>query len=432
MRALLPSLAMVLLCSLAASQLQGQAYWVPVSSPTTSHLNAVAFTDSLYGWIVGNSGTLLKTTDGGLTWAALNPEITNDIVDVQMANRLEGWALAHEITGSAVWTRILFTTDGGTSWRNESYPLPDVVLNSVSFSDPQTGWVAGEASTLAGTTDGGHTWKNAVLDSGVAPVGDLRRLRFLNPLYGYAVGGRFDLTGVVWRTSNGGETWSATLAAPEPINDMHFIDSMNVIGVTGDYDYGSGIVRTTDGGAHWQYTYLGIWGDARGLAFRTPSEGWAVLGFAGTCMVTRDTGLTWQSMFTPETTSVSDIQFVTDRCGIMVGAEGKIFRFDPDVVSVPASDIVPSRTHLLSPYPNPFNPAAVLGFEIGTRAHVLLSVCDITGREVATLIDGIRDAGTHQAVFDAGNLASGMYFCRLQVFDESSRFSAAAKLLLMR
>jgi photosystem II stability/assembly factor-like uncharacterized protein len=425
------SLAILLIPGFAPL-LDAQEYWLPVVSPTTNHLRAVTFTDSLYGWVCGNNGTMIKTTDGGSTWISLNSGLSHDIVNVCMLNRTQGWALALDISGSTIWSLLLFTTDGGTTWTAERYPKPNVVLNAVTFQDDQHGWVAGEDAHLAGSVDGGRDWSVAALDSGLAPLGDLRRIRFYNHRYGYATGGRFDLTGVVWRTWNGGKFWSAVGVAPEPINDVHFIDSLNVIGVTGDYDYGSGVVRTTDGGQTWGYTYLGIWGDARGMAFRTPAEGWVVLGFAGACMVTRDTGWTWQSMFTPETTSVSDIQFVTERRGIMVGADGKIFRFDPDAVSVPPTNTVPLHARLLPPYPNPFNPTAVIPFELGARSHVELTVYDLTGRKVATLVDAMQDAGSHRAVFDAAGLSSGVYFTRLQVFAPGSSFSATTKLLLVR
>jgi photosystem II stability/assembly factor-like uncharacterized protein len=424
--------AVFLVCFAALSP-GGTPYWLPVPTPTNQHLRAVAFTDSLYGWVAGNGGTLMKTTDGGFTWNLLPSGITYDIADVQMLNRNDGMAIAVQVTATAAYTILLFTTDGGDSWRTEYYPIPDEVMNSIALVDAQHCWLAGESSVLAGSNDGGRSWEHAAIDTGSAPApGDLRRVEFRTPSIGFATGGRFDLTGTIWRTTNGGALWSAQLAAPEPINDVHFIDSLNIIGVTGDYDYGSGLVRTTDGGLHWGYTYLSIWGDARAMSFRTPAEGWVVLGFAGACMVTRDTGWTWQSMFTPETTSVLDLQFVTPRRGIMVGSDGKIFRFDPDATSAGAEDPVPARHRLLPAYPNPFNGSAAIGFEIGERSRVALTVTDITGRTVATLVDGVRESGSYRAVFDAAHLASGVYFTRLLVSGAQAPFVATGKLLLVR
>jgi hypothetical protein len=69
-------------------------------------------------------------------------------------------------------------------------------------------------------------------------------------------------------------------------------------------------------------------------------------------------------------------------------------------------------------YPNPFNPSTVVGFQVGTQdlasVQVKLSVFDILGREVATLVDGPMPAGSHSVTFDATGLASGIYLVRLE------------------
>ncbi|MGF1669172.1 MAG: T9SS type A sorting domain-containing protein [Balneolaceae bacterium] len=74
----------------------------------------------------------------------------------------------------------------------------------------------------------------------------------------------------------------------------------------------------------------------------------------------------------------------------------------------------PGRIRLNQNYPNPFNPSTVISFELPAAANVELKVFDITGREVATLVNEIRTAGMHQVQFDASNLASGMYLYRLK------------------
>ena len=69
---------------------------------------------------------------------------------------------------------------------------------------------------------------------------------------------------------------------------------------------------------------------------------------------------------------------------------------------------------LLQNYPNPFNPTTTLEFQIPNSGQVKLSVYDILGREVATLIDGRLSRGSHTATFDAQSLGSGIYIARLQ------------------
>lgn len=74
----------------------------------------------------------------------------------------------------------------------------------------------------------------------------------------------------------------------------------------------------------------------------------------------------------------------------------------------------PNSVKLNQNYPNPFNPSTVITFELPTATSVELKVFDITGREVATLLNETRTAGTHQVRFDASDLASGMYLYRLK------------------
>jgi len=84
-------------------------------------------------------------------------------------------------------------------------------------------------------------------------------------------------------------------------------------------------------------------------------------------------------------------------------------------------------THL-SCAPNPFNPKTVLSYQLPVASFVNLTVYDISGRSVATVVDGWREAGSHEATFDGSNLASGIYVYRL----EAGNFSAVKKLILLK
>jgi predicted extracellular nuclease len=68
---------------------------------------------------------------------------------------------------------------------------------------------------------------------------------------------------------------------------------------------------------------------------------------------------------------------------------------------------------LLPNYPNPFNPSTTITFDVAKTGMVQLRVFDVLGREVTTLVDGVRSAGRHSVRFHAAHLSSGMYVCRL-------------------
>ncbi len=73
----------------------------------------------------------------------------------------------------------------------------------------------------------------------------------------------------------------------------------------------------------------------------------------------------------------------------------------------------PTRLELMQNYPNPFNPSTTIQFSLAARQLTLVTVYDMLGREVSTLVNEIKDPGTYTAVFDASGLASGIYFARL-------------------
>jgi TctA family transporter len=79
-------------------------------------------------------------------------------------------------------------------------------------------------------------------------------------------------------------------------------------------------------------------------------------------------------------------------------------------------------------YPNPFNPTTTINFSLAKASNVKLTVYNILGQQIRTVVDTRMNAGQQSIVFDASKLASGVYFYRLEAGD----FSAVKKMLLLK
>jgi hypothetical protein len=93
--------------------------------------------------------------------------------------------------------------------------------------------------------------------------------------------------------------------------------------------------------------------------------------------------------------------------------------FNPDV---------PAVTVLLQNYPNPFNPTTIIRYGLPQKADVRLIVYNTLGQTVAALVNETQNVGYHEVRFDGINLASGVYFYRIQ----TGGFVQTKKLLLLR
>ncbi len=89
---------------------------------------------------------------------------------------------------------------------------------------------------------------------------------------------------------------------------------------------------------------------------------------------------------------------------------------------------VPAEFKLDQNYPNPFNPSTVISYSLPEQSFVNIKVYNITGEEITTLVNGVQTEGHHQIVFNAKNIASGIYFLRMN----AGNFNSTIKMNLLR
>ena len=89
---------------------------------------------------------------------------------------------------------------------------------------------------------------------------------------------------------------------------------------------------------------------------------------------------------------------------------------------------LPENFKLFQNYPNPFNPTTKINYQVPQTAFVTLKVYDLLGREVATLVNEEKSAGSYEVEFDGSNLSSGIYFYKLQ----TENYSSVKKMILLK
>ena len=92
----------------------------------------------------------------------------------------------------------------------------------------------------------------------------------------------------------------------------------------------------------------------------------------------------------------------------------------------------PNKFELSQNYPNPFNPTTKIDYNLPNNSKVTLKISDITGREIATLVNETQTAGYYTLQFDASNFTSGTYFYSITTDDGQNNFVVTKKMLLIK
>jgi photosystem II stability/assembly factor-like uncharacterized protein len=400
--------------------------WSPQMSGTTVKLWQVQFVDAENGYACGNAGTVLKTTNGGTEWVSVNVSTTYPVRDIYFVNPDEGWAAVGDENVSTSSGQIWHTTDGGSTW-TQQVPSTNEARFGISFADSTAGWAVGSRNGLINidaTTNGGVNWTN---QTGNNIYGWLYKVDAFSTTTAFSIGDAYapQETGFVVRTTDEGSTWTQLNTGVIPfLNGIEIADSTNGF-IVGDDGF---IMATTDGGNSWTAQTSGTSDTLQDVSFASPNYGW-VCGFSGTIRRTVNGGTEWTGDTSNITQNLNGI-FAFDTINVWaVGDGGTILHRNsiPTGVQQSSGSVIKEFT-LLQNYPNPFNPSTTINYRIPRSGFVTLKVYDILGKEVATLVNEEKPAGSYEIEFSADKLPSGVYYYQLK----TGSFIKTKKMVLLK
>jgi len=362
---------------------------------------------------------ILRSTNNGVNWSVVSPSPTSvaDFYSIDMIDDNTGF-----ICGSK--SAVYKTTNSGLSW--DSLVIPNIpagsILSEVNFINAQTGWIfsrylTGYDSTIYKTTNGGTNWFKQKLNTSVSSENNIYSACMVDENNGWCLNNKPR----PWKTTNGGANWDSTKLGDNYLaGSLYDIKMVNAM--TG-YCVGSNnkVYKTTNGGATpWSSTGY----STTMVITNYTCEVWnplecVVMGTYGTVYYTSNGGSSWVNKSLGG--SLNDIY------GSYLASDGKLYATalvdanifkNSNMFSVGIkviSNSVPDKFELKQNYPNPFNQCTIINVQLPIAGFVELNVYDITGREVATLINENLKTGSYELRFNGGNLSSGIYFYRLSV-----------------
>ena len=313
------------------------AQWYQQNSGTTANLNSVHFEDANNGWAVGDSGTIIHTSNGGTTWQKQVSGTTLNLRDIFFIDSKDGWAVGYS---NNYWIPsdegiVLHTSNSGIDWTIKWTPQ---ILRpqSVFFIDSLKGWIVGDSLTSSSTRssiwysdNGGSTW----IRQFEGELGtQMNSVHFIDSINGWA-GGNTQSSNVqspLLKTTNGGVDWNYETNIPQWVNSIHFTDINNGWIVGASYAY-----QTTNGGMNWVIngSFPNCCGVLISVCFTDLNNGW-ILGFNkgmggpyGRISHTTDGGSSWSTIyFDQERTAFYSCYFVNSLLGWVVGTNGIILK----------------------------------------------------------------------------------------------------------
>lgn len=400
------SLSQVLFC---------QQGWYQLNSGTSSNLRSIYFTDVNTGYVVGYSGTIIKTTNGGANWISYNGLTNENLYSVFFIGQT-GFVVGGSFNVSSV---ILKTTNGGINW--SSQPVAGIYgLSSIFMTDSATAYIAADWGKILKTTNGGNNWNILLNDNYTCYCS----IYFTDFNTGFAVGVEcIHAGGSFKRTNNGGSSWgSGSLPGYGRGPSLFFINSSTGYCANGE------IYKTTNGGTNWTYQNLGA--SISSVYFTNETTGYTA-SYTGKIFKSTNTGTNWLEQTVSPNNQLYSIFFINSNTGYAAGNAGTILKTTNGGITAIEylGNEIPNDYKLYQNEPNPFNPITKIRFDIASEGQtVLLTIYDILGRKIKTMVNEKLKPGTYEVDFEGSGYSSGIYFYTLQ----TAEYTMSKKMILSK
>jgi gliding motility-associated-like protein len=278
--------------TIGSLDVRAQQDWFEQTVPVTADLYDIEFINLNVGYAVGNSGKILKTTDGGYTWAELNSGTTSTLFDCEFQSELIGW-----VCGAG--GLVLRTSNGGETWTPKII-LPSDEFHAIHFFTGTNGYVAGK-NTSTGFAEIYYTLDGGVTFTGISPPAGMTNIKdvvFAN----LATGLVLDEWSLHYTTSTGAAWSPITISTSYALNRIEMLNATNgwMVGNNGTIFY------SATSGISWVQQFAGVGANLYGLSVVDANTIY-VCGDGGLVMKSVNGGSTWVTQPTLVTTTLKSI-----------------------------------------------------------------------------------------------------------------------------
>lgn len=368
-------------------------------------------------YAAGTSKAIYKSTDNGDTWTLLFTGWKNMLYLACDSNN--GVLAAHQTAG------VLKSTNGGLNW--DSIPgstFGDNTVNSVSFGKPGHIYVGVTGGGIYRSTDGGITFPDIALNG-------VNIVTIYVDKYNYdriIVSASSTTTNGIFLSTNAGANYTDNLTPGT--NSWAIIQKTATEFYSVGTSSGYPVLKSTNAGLNW--TIISNFTAAKRGGCMDPAGNIYASGNGGTFKST-DNGVTFLNFnFT-----ISSNHSLSNGNRIFVATSGTtnggVWIYTDTTLTglTKLNTSVPFTYSLEQNYPNPFNPSTNIKFKTSNSGSVKLSVFDVSGRLIKSLVNEYLQPGEYNYNFNSADLSSGIYFYKILI-NEGKDFYQVKKMMILK